>query len=198
MPKQTVVLSSFQYLLFCLVRYATLSSQYMVKPIASSSGGSSTGIVGGSSTGSYLTPTEQLWQGKGCAAWLQSTPYLALVQQYIDDLLLSDEDSKKHAIGRHFFFLLAIESWIDLEVVLRHDVAQAAQCQKILAGDASQNLLPLTNTAAQVQPAFQQQPSQMPHMSLSANPLRRNRKFFLFLLILFPVLLVYFSSFLSL
>lgn len=121
----TVVLDSFQYFLFAMVRYATMSSQYMNKPVQTVSSGGYTPPI---------SPSEQLI-ARGITAWTSNIPYLSLFQQYIQDFLISDADSLKHAQGRHTLFLLILESWMDVEIVQRYDYSQTLCMQKILAGD---------------------------------------------------------------
>lgn len=119
-----IELNAFQYFLFVLVRYATMSSQYMNKQVQTvSSGGYSPPV----------SPSEQLIQ-RGVTAWTQSVPYLALVQQYMRDFLISNEDSPKHVQGRHTLFLLFIESWMDVEILQRYDYAHTAYLQRLLMG----------------------------------------------------------------
>lgn len=88
------------------------------------------------SSGGYtppVSPSEQLIL-RGATAWTQSVPYLALVQQYIRDFLISNEDSPKHMQGRHTLFLLFIESWMDVEILQRYDYAHTAYLQRLLMG----------------------------------------------------------------
>lgn len=88
------------------------------------------------SSGGYtppVSPSEQLIL-RGATAWTQSVPYLALVQQYIRDFLISNEDSPKHMQGRHTLFLLFIESWMDVEILQRYDYAHTSYLQRLLMG----------------------------------------------------------------
>jgi hypothetical protein len=83
----------------------------------------------------HTSSPSELLQTRGSYVWIACIPYLGLLQRYIEDLLIKQEESSQQTGNKELFFFLMIESWINCELVLTKDHHNFPIYQQLFAGD---------------------------------------------------------------
>lgn len=77
-------------------------------------------------------PSDILHNSKNCLAWLEGRPYLHLLKEYIERLLLQSSDNDERPSDKELFLNLVVQYWIDLATTVHRDHHKAVAYRKLL------------------------------------------------------------------
>lgn len=136
-------LDAIDYFFICLVRYPTVYNHCLSKSSSSPSDGYNRG---------FNKTASDMLRENGCLSWAQGVPYLVLLLEYFNDVLLSKSKTSVNGLAstpggsfvvvaeresvkfrlKELLILLAIDYWIDTGMVLHYNQYMAPTYRKMV------------------------------------------------------------------